>query len=127
MFHSFFKLAWRNMVKSKVYSTINLVGLAIGIASFLVVVSFIKYEMGFDRFHTNNIYRLGEIKTFENNAPEKIARTMFPMGPTLQSDFAEVVDFTRIAASERLPLRRSGQPGIMATAIMADVSFFNIF
>lgn len=127
MYINHLKIAWRNAVKSKLYSIINLTGLGIGIGSFLLVMSFIQYENGFDRFHSNSVYRLGELKTFENNVQEKIARTMFPMGPTLKSDFAEVVDFTRIAAFERLPLKRPGKPAIMATTCMADVSFFNVF
>jgi len=127
MFINYLRIAWRNLAKNKLYSTINLVGLAIGMGSFLLVLSFIQHERGFDRFHSNTVHRVGEIKSAKNNSSETIARTMFPMGPTLKSDFPEVVDFTRIAAFERMPLKRPGRHAIMATACMADASFFNIF
>jgi putative ABC transport system permease protein len=127
MLTSYIKIAWRNMGRNKLYSAINLAGLAIGIASFLLVLYFIQYERSYDRFHPNTVYRLGMITQSENTAPQKIARTMFPMGPTLQSDFAEVADFTRVISMERVPLQRPGMPAIMATACGADASFFSVF
>lgn len=120
-------VGWRNMRRNKFYTVINLTGLTIGISSFLLVVFFIRYEHGYDRFHPDNVYRLGMIKRGENNAPQKIARTMFPMGPTLRSDFSEVSDFTRIIFMEKIPLQQSGKPAIMATSCGADSTFFSVF
>lgn len=116
------------MFNNKLYSAINLTGLAIGIASCLLVLFFIRYEKGFDHFHPDTTYRLGEIKYAENtNAPLKIARTMFPIGPTLKADFPEIADFTRIISMERVPLRQPGKSAIMATWCGADASFFRVF
>jgi putative ABC transport system permease protein len=127
MLLNYIKIACRQMSRNKFYSAINLTGLAIGIASSLLVLFFIRYEYGYDRFHPETVYRLGMIKQSENNTRQKIARTMFPMGPTLQSDFPEVADFTRIVSMERVPLQQPGKPAIMATACGADAAFFSVF
>ena len=128
MIKGYFRIAWRNMWKNKRYSVINLAGLAIGIASCLLVLFFIRYENGFDCFHPDTAYRLGEIRQPENaDAPQQIAQTMFPMGPTLKADFPEVADFARIISMEKIPLRQPGKQSTMATWCGTDASFFRVF
>jgi putative ABC transport system permease protein len=97
MFRNYFKIAWRNLWKNKVYAFINIAGLAIGMAACIVILLFVFYENSFDRFHTKNIYRLNEVQKFPGMvASQKVALSMFPMGPTLQQDFPEIRNFTRI-------------------------------
>lgn len=64
MFKDYFKIAWRNLWKNKVYSAINILGLAIGMAACIVILLFVFYEKSFDRFHTKNLYRLNEVQKF---------------------------------------------------------------
>ncbi|HLZ88286.1 MAG TPA: hypothetical protein VKQ52_13620, partial [Puia sp.] len=61
MFGNYFKTAWRNLWKNKVYSIINIAGLAISMAACIVIMLFVFYEKSFDHFHTKNIYRLNEV------------------------------------------------------------------
>lgn len=60
MFQNFFKIAWRSLFKRKVYTLINILGLATGIAICMLIVLFIKSETGYDAFQQNadNIYRM---------------------------------------------------------------------
>ncbi|MFT3911712.1 MAG: ABC transporter permease [Ferruginibacter sp.] len=60
MFKNYFQIAWRNIVKHKVYSIINISGLAIGISAALVIYLFINYELSFENFRENkaNTYRV---------------------------------------------------------------------
>jgi len=60
MFKNYLKVAFRNIRRQKVYSLINILGLAIGIACFLLIVFFIQHERSYDDFHKNgkNIYRV---------------------------------------------------------------------
>jgi len=87
MIKNYFVTAWRNMRKNKVFSAINVAGLAIGMAACIIIMVFVFYEKSFDRFHTKNIYRLNEVKKFEGMvASQKVALSMFPMGPTLKNE-----------------------------------------
>src|SRR3954452_11000939 len=97
MFRNYFKTAWRNLWKNKVFSAINIIGLAIGMASCLVIMLFVFYEKSFDNFHSKNIYRLNEVQTIgAEGATQKVALSMFPMGPTLKQEFPEIKNFTRV-------------------------------
>ncbi len=88
MFRNYFKTAWRNLWKNKAFSAINIIGLAIGMAACLVIMLFVFYEKSFDNFHSKNIYRLNEVQKFEGMvSSQKVALSMFPMGPTLKNDF----------------------------------------
>ena len=58
MIRNYFKTAWRNIWKNKVFSAINIIGLAIGIAACIIIMVFVYYEKSFDGIHTKNIYRL---------------------------------------------------------------------
>src|SRR3954451_25249212 len=97
MFRNYFKTAWRNLWKNKIYSAINIVGLAIGMAAYILIMLFVSYEKSFDNFHSRNIYRLNEVQKFEGMvSSQKVALSMFPMGPTLKNDFPEIKNFTSI-------------------------------
>lgn len=128
MLRNYFTIACRNLWKNKFFSAINLVGLAIGIAACLLTFFFIRYEKGFDSFHADNIYRLVEVQHKEGaDAPQKIARTMFPMGPTLKEEFSEILDYVRIISFERVPLQDPGKDAVMATWCGADASLLSVF
>lgn len=128
MLRNYLTIACRNLWTNKFFSTVNVVGLAIGMAACLLTFFFIRYEKGFDSFHANNIYRLVEVQHKEGaDAPQKIARTMFPMGPTLKDEFSEILDFVRIISIERVPLQEPGQSAVMATWCGADASLLRVF
>ena len=60
MIKNYFKIAWRNLVRHKAYSVINIAGLAVGIAASLLIFIVVKYELSYDRFQENydRIYRV---------------------------------------------------------------------
>src|SRR3954469_21590326 len=105
MFRNYFKTAWRNLWKNKIYSAVNIVGLAIGMAACILIMLFVVYEKSFDNFHSKNIYRLNEVQKFEGMvASQKVALSMFPMGPTLKSEFPEIKNFTRISWNQKVQM-----------------------
>ena len=98
MLKNYFIVAWRNLTRHKLYSAINIIGLATGIAACIVILLFVFYEKSFDSMHHRNIYRLNEEQKFPGIlAPQKVAITMFPMGPTLKEEFPEVLNYSRLA------------------------------
>src|ERR1700712_3336397 len=118
MYKNYFKIAFRNLWKNKVFSSINIIGLAIGLAASIMIMLFVFYERSFDRFHTKNLYRLNEVQKFEGMvASQKVALSMFPMGPTLKSEFPEITNYTRVNWHEKYQVtygeKRVYQPEVL--------------
>lgn len=91
MFKNFLTIAYRNVVKYKSYSLINIIGFALGISCFLLIFFFIRDELSYDTFHTKaeRIYRVAEIYTQSGNV-QYIANSSGPWGPALAEDYPEV-------------------------------------
>ncbi|MBS1525083.1 MAG: ABC transporter permease [Bacteroidetes bacterium] len=128
MIKNYFKVAWRNLWKNKVFSAINIVGLAVGMAACIVIMLFVFYEKSFDGFQPDHIYRLNEVQTIgSQGATQKVALSMFPMGPTIRQEFPEVKDFTRIHWTNRYQMTQKEKKIFLAQAYFVDSSFLKIF
>ncbi len=128
MFKNYFKTAWRNLWKNKIYSFINIVGLAVGMSACIIILLFVSYERSFDNFHKKNIYRLNEVQKFEGMvAAQKVALTMFPMAPTLKAEFPEIKSFARISAADNTPLTYGNKKVSIKRICFVDSTFLNIF
>jgi putative ABC transport system permease protein len=101
MLRNYAKIAWRNLIKHKSHSLINIVGLAVGMASFLLILFYVQEESSFDKFHEDyqEIYRVTEVNISENGEI-KLANTYSGIGPALQIDFPEVESFVRLYIAE---------------------------
>ncbi len=98
MFRNYFKIAWRNLVKNKIYSLVNIFGLALGMAACFFVFQYVHFESGYDRFNVNaaNIYRV-PISYSGSFANVPMTAANHPAtGPAMKKDFPEVLDFTRM-------------------------------
>src|SRR6202790_2057808 len=128
MLKNYLTTAWRNLSKHKLYTTINIVGLAIGMAACVVITLFVFYERSFDRMHTKNIYRLNEVQKWQGMlSPQKVALSMFPMGPTLKEDFPEVVNYTRVNWNDDYQLTFREKRIFLQHTYFVDTSFLSIF
>ncbi|MDP4249626.1 MAG: ABC transporter permease [Bacteroidota bacterium] len=97
MFKNYILIAWRNLRKHKLYSGINIIGLAIGMAACIVIMLFVYYERSFDTMHKKNIYRVNEVQKFPGMvSSQKVGLSMFPMGPTMKADFPEILNYSRV-------------------------------
>src|SRR6187551_3450710 len=124
MFKNYFKIAVRNLWKNKIYSIINIIGLAIGIAACIVIMLFVFYEKSFDNFHTKNIYRLNEVQKFEGMvSSQKVALSMFPMGPTLKNDFPEIKNFTRVRWRPKMQMTYGEKRFYLPQVFFVDSTF----
>ena len=98
MFKTYFKIAWRSLWRNKLFSGINLGGLAIGIASCLLLLSYVSFQFSYDGFHKNKkvLYRVG-LDFYQNNKIViRSAENYAAVGPALKSDFPEVADEARL-------------------------------
>ena len=128
MFQNYIKVAWRNLAKQKLYSFINITGLAVGMTCFILIFIFIKYELSFDKFHANQkqIYRV--IQKWENSdfiGKELLAATPAALASTLTNNFPEVEYATTLVSSTEL-LKNHGTT-YYETGMLIDSNFFDIF
>jgi putative ABC transport system permease protein len=128
MFKNYFKIAWRNLWKHKVYSAINIIGLATGMAACIIILLFVFYEKSFDNFHHKNIYRLNEVQKFPGMvASQKVGLSMFPMGPTIRAEFPEILNFTRIRWQDKYQMTFKDQRVYLPHAYFVDSTFLQMF
>ncbi len=116
------------MLRHKAFSLINILGLAIGLAAFLLITIFVRYELSFDGIHKKNIYRLDEVQQFEGMvAPQNVALSMYPMAPTLNTEFPEILDATHIYPSEKYSVNKGEEKVYLPKIFWVDTSFLKIF
>ena len=96
MFQNYLKVAFRKMMRQKVFSFINIAGLAIGMAICILIFLWVQDELNYDRFHdnANNICR---IVMDDQNYGVKWPVVSIPVGPALKQDFPEIQDMVRIS------------------------------
>jgi putative ABC transport system permease protein len=101
MLFNYVKVAFRNLFRSRLYSAINIFGLAIGMAACLMIFLWVQDELSYDRFHQNaeNIYRV-ERKVDFRDIHGQAPITSGPYGAALVQDYPEVENFVRIDRDE---------------------------
>ena len=128
MLKNYFIVAWRNLTRHKLYSAINIIGLATGMAACIVILLFVFYEKSFDSMHHKNIYRLNEVQKFPGMvAAQKLAVTMFPMGPTLKDEFPEVLNYSRVQLNEQYEMTYREKRVFFPQTYFVDTSFLRMF
>jgi len=128
MIRNYFKIAFRNLWKNKGFSAINIIGLAIGITTCLIILLFVYNELSYDRFNAkaDSIVRV----TFQGSvAGNKFneASVMPPVAQTMKADFPEVLDATRIRDYGK-PHLICGDKSFKEDAFaFVDPNFFEVF
>ncbi|PHN06282.1 ABC transporter permease [Flavilitoribacter nigricans] len=130
LFKNYLKVAWRNMLKSKAFSSINLAGLAIGLAACLLIFQYVHFESSYDQFHKNNpdIYRVQLDRTYPDRHDQSAGCTAF-LGPALKEEIPEVRDFTKLWGTSHVNnvMVYENESHLEESLFYADASFFQIF
>jgi putative ABC transport system permease protein len=131
MIFNFFKILFRSFVKRKVYTVINLLGLAIGITSFVLIMLYVYDELGYDRYYKNagRIERVCMIYDF-GGVGENSASMPFPVAFTLKSEYPDMVEeVVRIFnfQSDRSLIEYGDKKFNESRFYFADSTFFKIF
>jgi putative ABC transport system permease protein len=97
MFKNYFKVAFRNLLRNKAFSIINISGLAVGMASAILILLWIQNEVSYDQFHANKdrIYEVWN-RSFHNDQINCWSVTPKVLAKTIQKDFPEVEHTARI-------------------------------
>jgi ABC-type antimicrobial peptide transport system permease subunit len=128
MIRNYFKTMWRSLMKNKFYSSINILGLTIGMASAILILLWIQNEMSHDRFHS----KIDRIYVANNR--DKVNGKMFawnttpkPLGPAIKKDFPEVEDVVRVNDFGANFLLTAGDKHFSLHGDFVDSGFFNMF
>jgi len=99
MIKNYLKIAFRNLYRNKLYSLLNIVGLAIGIACCILIFFYVQNELSYDKYHehSDNIHRI--ILDFAiQDRTIHTATTTFAYGPMLKNDFPEIIEICRFTS-----------------------------
>lgn len=127
MFKNYLKSAWRNITKNRVYSTINILGLTIGLAACLLIGVYIIHELSYDKFNVNanRIVRV-TMEYGEAGTVNTTATTGTKVGPQFKRTFPVIEDYTRTFIKHNVV--KSGDKMLDEPRVLyADPSFFKIF
>lgn len=128
MYKLFLKIATRYLLKNKLYSFINIFGLAVGIASFVLIMTYVNYEYEYDTFEgSENVQRVYMDYTEEGVFVPGDAQTYNLSGPTLKETFPEIKQFVRLSHIIDVTFKHGNTVINEEKGALADPSFFNVF
>lgn len=128
MFVNYIKTALRTLLRQKSYSIINIGGLAIGMSVCILILSYVFFELSFDKFNekSDQIYRVGNYATIGGNS-FNLSVTSAPMGEALRQDYPEIIANTRLNIDESQELNIGDRKFIQNDILYADSSFLDLF
>jgi len=128
MIRNYIKTAFRSLVKNKGFTAINVVGLALGLATCLLIVFYVFDELSYDRYNINadRIFRVNEDIRFGGN-DASYAVSPCPLAAALKADFPEIDQVTRFRSRGGFQVKKGIQNIQENAMIYADPSLFKVF
>ena len=127
MLKNYLKIAFRNLMRNKIYSFINIAGLSIGLACAMLIILYVKDEVSYDRFHTNvqNIYRIVSQSIDKTGKKESNPNSGYLQGPRFVANIPELKNFVRVqSGNENM---KTGTEVTSQDLLYVDSTFFDIF
>ena len=102
MLKNYIKIAWRNIFRQKLFSVINILGLAVSLSAFFTIIQYVGFEKSYDRFHekADEIYRVNTTRSENGKINYHTALSVANAGPFLKEQFEEVEAFTRMLSMQ---------------------------
>ena len=121
--------ALRNIKRKKVFSLINIIGMAVGMAGFAFFAHLAGVKLNADKFHKNGdrIYGVIQVLTRENKEDLHTAFTPAPLSKTLSSEFPDIKKSVRILHGGSIILKKGRDSFYEQNLLFVDPDFFNIF
>ncbi|MDT0678607.1 ABC transporter permease [Autumnicola musiva] len=128
MIKKYFKIAWRNIIRNKGTFSLNIIGLALGVASCIMIMLYVSDELSYDRFNerADQIVRV-VFRANVNGEEMKEAVVMAPVAQTLKNDLPEVISATRLANSYNNRLEYNNTYYGQSNLGYVDPNFFDVF
>ena len=125
------KISFRQLLKNKIFSIINIAGLVIGIMSFIVILQYIRFELNYDNFHKDaeNVFRVRNDYYKGAKLDEMTAACPPPLAPALKDNFSEVEEYVRLLRGIRMVISNEPENRNFRSddIYFADSSFFSVF
>ncbi len=123
------KIIIRQLLKNKIHSTINILGLALGMVCALFILLWVQDELSFDRFHDDaeKIYRVIDIETYSNGEVLLFSTNPPDLGPLLATDYPEIQSALRMKSIGKHVLQYEDKQFNETRILCADQNFFDYF
>lgn len=129
MLSIYFATAWRSIWKNKFFSFVNILGLSVATAAFLLLINYIQFERSYEKFHRNadNIYRL-TLDLYKGSEFVVTDCETYPaMGPAFKSSMPEVLNYTRMQDIGESEVNYQQKALLISRIYAADPSLFEVF
>jgi putative ABC transport system permease protein len=128
MLKNYFKTAYRNLVKNKFYTSINILGLAFGLATCLLIILYVMDELSYDHYnrYAKRIFRINNELKFGGNHID-LAVSDAVMGPTILREFPQVEQYTRLQSAGDFFVKKGNQKLRESRFAYADSTLFEVF
>ncbi|MDX9903580.1 MAG: ABC transporter permease [Bacteroidales bacterium] len=128
MIRNFFRVSIRNIARNKVFTFLNVAGLAIGMAASLLILLWVQDELSYDKFNkkAENIYRVEEDQ-FYSGERYHVTVTPHPSGPVWKEKIPEIVEQARINRLPRILFRNEDKVFFESSLVASDSGLFNMF
>lgn len=129
MFRNYLKTAWRNIKRYKVYSGINIFGLAIGIAACLLILQYVSFELSYENFQVNKdrIYRVQQDRYDNGKLSTQWAAGAYAVGNSFKEAIPEIEDYVKLVKNNPVVTEVDQQPVKIEKVFYASASFFRVF
>lgn len=128
MIKNYLIITLRNFIRNKNYTLINILGLSVGITSCIVIFLIVKYDLSFDRFHSqaDRIYRVVQ-ETDNSTGIEYSSAIPYPFADAFRNDFSEVPLVTQMHYQEEVLVKANDEKLKVDHVLFADSLFFDVF
>ncbi len=128
MIKNFFKVAFRNLIRNKSISFLNIFGLSIGLAAALLILMWIQHELSYDRFYNDahQIFRVEEDQHYSGNVYH-VNVTPYPSGAEWKRRIPEITEYTRFSSLPRVLFEKDNMKMFEDDLRGADSTFFRMF
>ena len=128
MFRYYYKIATRNLWRNKGFSAITILGLAIGLATCLLITLYVTDELRYEYFNdkADRIYRINA-DFLVNGSVFKERNTPAQFGPVLQQDYPQIEKYVRFLQQEHILVKKGEETLIESNVCFADSTVFDIF
>src|SRR5436190_2486832 len=129
MIKNYFKIAWRNVIKQKGYSLINIVGLGIGIAACLLILQYVSFELSYENFQVNKdrIYRVKQDRYDNGKLSTEWVGGAYAVGNSFKDAIPEIEDYVKVLSRGAVVTEVNNQPIQLKKVFSASESFFRLF
>lgn len=129
MFRNYIKTAWRNLAKYKLFSALNIMGLAIGMAACLLILQYVSFKLSYDQFHpaVKDIYRVVNDRFQQGKLIQHGTITYSAIGRQMNDDYEEVIGHARVQPAGENILGYGDKKFMEEDGMFVENSFFTVF